>query len=89
MWDNGYKLTIHINLVFKCVYYIGLRSNGCFVIGATLMGGHYMTYIISGVAHSRSNLVVPLVLWTIAFNDWGTSTVFQIPLDSANPAENG
>jgi hypothetical protein len=69
--DNVHEFTIHVNFIVKCVYYIGLKSNSCFVTSATLMGGHYMTYIISSVAHSRSNLVVPLVLWTVAYNDWG------------------
>jgi hypothetical protein len=32
-----------------------------FVTGASLMGRHYKTYIISGVGHLRSNSVVLLV----------------------------
>jgi hypothetical protein len=47
--DNGHELTIYVNSIVKCVYYVGLGSNGCFITGATLAGGHYMMYIISGV----------------------------------------
>jgi hypothetical protein len=39
-----------------------------FVTGAALMSCHYKTYIISGMGYLRSNLVVPLVLWTIVYN---------------------
>ena len=45
-----YKLTFMV----KCVRYMGLGFNGCFVTGASLTGGHYKTYIISGVGHPRS-----------------------------------
>jgi hypothetical protein len=44
---------------------MGLGSNDCFVTGAALMDGHYRTDIISGVGHLRSDLVVPLVLYTV------------------------
>jgi hypothetical protein len=46
---------------------MGLRSNGCFMTGATLIGGHYRMYIISNVGHPRLDSVIPLVLWTIAY----------------------
>jgi hypothetical protein len=59
----------------KCVCYIGLVSNGCFVIGAALKGGHYRTYIISNVGHPRSDLVVPQVLCTVTYNIRGTGVV--------------
>ena len=45
--DNGHRLIIHVNFMVKCVCYMSLRSNGCFVIGAALMGSHYRMYIIS------------------------------------------
>jgi hypothetical protein len=48
-------LLYRLNDMVKYVRYIGFGSNGYFVTGATLMGGHYMTYIISGVGHPRLN----------------------------------
>jgi hypothetical protein len=46
--------------------------------------GHYRKYIISGVGHSRSDSVVPLILWMVAYSDRGTGIVLQVPRDSAN-----
>ena len=64
-----------------------------FVADAALMGGHYKTDIISivtsGTSHPGSDLVVPLVLCTVAYNGWGTSIVLQVFRDSANTIENG
>jgi hypothetical protein len=34
--DNGHELTIHVNFMVKCVYYTGLRSNGCFMADGAL-----------------------------------------------------
>ena len=59
--------------------YMGLESNGCFMVGAALTGSHYRTDIISGVGHPRSNLVVLLMLCTVAYNIWGTSVVLHVP----------
>jgi hypothetical protein len=56
--------------------------------GAVLMGGHYKTDIISGVGHLRSDLVMLLVLCTIACNGWGIDIVLQVLRDNTNPAEN-
>jgi hypothetical protein len=53
------------------------------------MVGHYKTDIISSVGHPRLDLVVPLVLYTVACNGWDTDIVLQVPWDSANPAEKG
>jgi hypothetical protein len=47
------------------VYYMSFRFNGYFVTGATLMGGRYRTYIISGVGHIRLDSIVLLVLWMV------------------------
>jgi hypothetical protein len=68
---------------------MGIGSNGCFMANAALMGYHYMMDIISGVGHSRLNLVVLLVLYTVAHNTWGTGVILQVPRDSTNLAENG
>ena len=57
--------------------------------GAALKGSHYRTNIISGVVHPRLDLVMPLVLYTVAYNGWGTGIVLQVPRDSANPAKKG
>ena len=77
------SLLYKLNDMVKCVCYMGIGPNGCFVTGIALMGGHYRIYIISGVAHPRSNSVVLLVLWTVSCNGWGTSIVLQVPRDSA------
>ena len=87
--DNSHGLTIYVNLMFKCVCYMGLGFNGCFMVGATLMDGHYKMNIISGVGYPRSNLVVPLVLCTIAYNIRGMGVVLQVPRDCANPTGKG
>ena len=60
-----------------------------FVASATLMSGHYRTYITNGVGHLSSDLVVPLILCMTMYNIWGTSIVLQVPQDNANLAENG
>ena len=59
----------------KCICYISLGFNGCSAIDAILMGGHYKTGIISSVGHPRLNLVVPLVLCTVAYNDQSIDVV--------------
>ena len=87
--DNGHGLTIYVNFMVKCVCYMGLGSNGYFVIGVALTGNHYKLDIISDVGHLRSDSVVPLVLCMVAYNIWGTSVVLQVPRDNANPAEDG
>jgi hypothetical protein len=51
--DNGHGLTIYVNSMVKCVCYMGLRSNDCFVANAALMSGHYRISIISSVGHLR------------------------------------
>ena len=80
-------LLYRLNDMVKCVHYMGLRSNGYFVISAALMGNYYRTYIISGVGHPRLSSVVPLVLWTVVYNIQGIGVVLQIPRDSTNPVE--
>ena len=68
---------------------MGLGSNGCFVTGATLIGGHYRTYIISDVGHPRLDSVVSLVLWMVAYNIRGTNVVLLVFRDNINLAEKG
>jgi hypothetical protein len=82
-------LLCRFNDMVKCVCYMGLGSKDCFVTDVVLMGGHYRTDIISGIGHSRSESVVPLVLCMVAYNNWGTGIVLQVPWDSANPTDNG
>ena len=59
----------------KCVCYMGLGSNDCFIANTTLTGGHYRIDIISGVRHPRLALIVSLVLCTVAYNIRGTSVI--------------
>jgi hypothetical protein len=68
---------------------MSLRSNDCFVIGATLIGGHYMTYIISSLGHTRSGLVRLLVLWMVAYSGQSTNIILQVTRDNVYLAENG
>jgi hypothetical protein len=58
-----------------CVLLYGPWSNGYFVADAVLSSDHHMTYIINGVGHLRSDLVVSLVLWIVAYNIRGTDVV--------------
>jgi hypothetical protein len=57
------------------VHYIGLGSNGCFMIDIALTSGHYRMDIISGMGHLRSDSVVLLVLCIVAYNIWRTGVV--------------
>jgi hypothetical protein len=54
-----------------------------------LMGGHYKTYIISGVSHPRSDLIMSLMLWKVAYNIQSINVVLQVTRNIANPAEKG
>jgi hypothetical protein len=50
----------------KCIC-VGFGSNGFMnKVKPFPMNGHYKTNIISGVGHSRADLVVLLVLYTVA-----------------------
>ena len=69
------SLLYRLSNMVKCVFYMGIRSNGCFVTNAALMDDHYMANIISYVGHPRSNLVMPLMLCMVAYNGRGTCIV--------------
>jgi hypothetical protein len=71
------------------VCYMGLGSNGCFVAGVALTGGHYKMDIISGVGHSRPDSVVPLVLCIAVYDIRGIGVILQVSWDSINPAGKG
>jgi hypothetical protein len=60
-----------------------------FMAGVALTSGHYKIDTISGVGYPRLDLVVPLVLCTVACTSWGTSFVLQVLQDNINPTENG
>jgi hypothetical protein len=82
-------LPYRLNDIVKCVCYMGIGSNGCFVTGTALTNDHYKTGIINSVGHLKSDSVVLLILCTVAYNIWGTSVVLQVPWDSVNPTEEG
>ena len=65
----------------------GPRIQWLFVAGVALTGDHYRMNIINGVGYSRSDLVVPLMLYTVACNGWSTNIVLQVLRDSTNPTE--
>jgi hypothetical protein len=44
-----------------------------------LGSSHYKMYIISSVGHPKSDSIMLLVLWTIAYNGQGTNIVLQVP----------
>ena len=69
--------------------YMGLGSIGCFVASAYLMGGHYRMDLLSGVGHPRSDSVMPLVLFTIAYNIQSIGVILQVSRDNTNPAKKG
>jgi hypothetical protein len=71
----------------KCVRYIGLGFNGCFMAGTVLTGSHYRMDNISSVGHPRSDLIVLLILCMVTYNIQGTSVLLQVPRDSVNPTE--
>jgi hypothetical protein len=75
LWSNAYVMWPWIQWLF--------------VAGAALTSSQYKTNIINGMGHPRSDSVVPLVLCMVAYNDWGTDIVLQVPRNSANPAEKG
>jgi hypothetical protein len=50
--------------------------------------GHYKIYIISSVAHLRSDLVELLVLWMVVYNGRDTDIILQVTKSSINPIEN-
>jgi hypothetical protein len=61
-------LLYRLHIVVKCVY-VGFGSNDFVTkVQPFSMDGHYRTDIISVVGHPRSDLVVSLVLCTIACN---------------------
>jgi hypothetical protein len=63
---NGYKLIIRVNFMVKYVC-DGFRFNGLVTKTQPFpMDCHYRMNIISGVAYSRSDSLVLLVLCTIA-----------------------
>jgi hypothetical protein len=73
-----------------CVLYRGFGSNGFVTkVQPFLMDDHYRMDIISDVGHPTSNLVVSLVLRTVACNGWDTGIVLQVPRDNTNPIEKG
>jgi hypothetical protein len=71
-------LLYRLNYMLKCVCYMGLGSNGCFVTGVALTDGHYKTNIISDVGHPKSESIVPLVLYMVAYNIRGTGILLQV-----------
>jgi hypothetical protein len=83
--DNLHRMTWYTGtcgIIALCLLYMltlwsnmGLGSNSCLMVGTTLTIGHYKTDIISSVGHPRSDLVVQLVLYTVAYKIWGTGVV--------------
>jgi hypothetical protein len=93
-WYMQYKRpwAYYIDFILWSLYvlYGGFGSNGFMnKVQPFPMDGHYRMDIISGVDHPRSDLVVPLVVCTVACNDCGTDIVLQVPQDSTNPTKNG
>jgi hypothetical protein len=68
-------LLYRLDDMVKCVCYIGLGSNGCFMANVALMSNYYRMNIISVVGYLRSDSVVPLVLCIAAYNIWGIGVI--------------
>ena len=81
------RLLYRLYNIVKCVCCMGLGSNDCFIAGTALTGGHYRTYINSGVSHPRSCLIVPLMLYMVVNNIRGIDVVLQVSQDNTNPAK--
>jgi hypothetical protein len=56
-------------------YLYGPWIQWSFVADAALAGGHYIMDFISSVGQPRSDLVVALVIRTVACNGWGIGIV--------------
>jgi hypothetical protein len=56
----------------KCVCYMSLGSNGCFMADAAVTGGHYRINIINGVDYLRSDSIMLLLVCMVAYNIRGT-----------------
>jgi hypothetical protein len=59
---------LYMLALWSNAYVIWALNSMVVLASAALMSGHYRTNIISGVGHPRSDLVVPLVLCTVACN---------------------
>jgi hypothetical protein len=99
--DNLHRMTRNIGtcgiMAMGLLYMLALWSNACrvyeswiqwlFVVVVALTGSRYRTDIISSVGYLRSNLVMQLVLCTVACNIRGTGILLQVSRDSANPTK--
>ena len=74
-----------LTLCSMCVLYVP-SIQWLFYGQSSLNGSFYRTYIFSGVGRRRLDLIMLLVLHTIAYNIRGTGVVLQVPRDSANSA---
>ena len=79
--DNLYRMTWYTGMcaimAMGLLYMLALWLNAfiiwaldpmLFVASVALMGGYYRMEIISGVSHPRSDLVMSLMLFTVACN---------------------
>ena len=69
--DSNHGLTIHVYFMVKCVcdiWDLDLMAVSC--LAQLNKAGHYKMYIISGVGHPRSDMVMTLMLWKVAYNIW-------------------
>jgi hypothetical protein len=65
--SNGHGLTIHVSFMVKCVCYMGLWIHWFRDRSATIPNGSVTIgrMLLVGVGHSRSDLIVPLMLCTV------------------------
>jgi hypothetical protein len=76
--SNGYRLTICISFMIKCVCYTGLWINWFRDHGVTIFNGSVTIEQTSlvGVGHPRSDLVVPLILCIVYYVIAGVLTLY-------------
>jgi hypothetical protein len=76
--SNGHGLTIHVSFMVKCVCYMGLWINWFRDLGVTIPNGSVTIGRTSlvGVGHSRSDLIMPLILCTLCCAMVGTLALY-------------
>jgi hypothetical protein len=82
----GHGLTIHVSFMVKCVCYTGLWIHWFHDLGATIPNGSVTigrTPLV-GVDHSRSDLIVLLMLRTICYAMAEALTLYYMSLGIAS-----
>jgi hypothetical protein len=81
--SNGHGLTIHVSFMVKCVCYTGLWFRN---LGATIPNGSVTIgwTSLAGVSHSRSDLIVPLMLLMVCYAMAGALALYYRSLGTTS-----